>query len=328
MDFSLASSTLLSAPVLAFVLGALAVAIRSDLKLPESLLAGLSTYLLLAIGLKGGVALRATDPAELLVPLLLGLGFSILIPIAAFALLRLLTPYDALDRGAIAAHYGSTSLVTFTAAVVALGSLGIDAPGYGATLLTALEIPGIVVGLLLARRATGATGATGATTAWRSTVHELVAGGSIVLLVGGLAIGAVLGSDGYSPIAPLFSDAFPGVLVLFLLGLGIQAAQRLGALRHGGAGLIAFAVAFPLVIVSATTSLGALAGLGVGGAVVLGVLCASASYIAAPAAVRLALPDANPALPLTASLSVTFPVNLLVGIPLSIAIATAVTAGT
>jgi len=317
VDFSLAASTLLSAPVLAFLLGALAVAIRSDLKVPEPLTAGLSLYLLLAIGLKGGVALRSTDPAELVVPLLLGLALGLTIPVAAFALLRWLTPYSALDRGAIAAHYGSTSLVTFTAAVVALGSLGIAVPGYAATLLTALEIPGIIVGLLLARRGSAATAS------WRTTLHELLTGSSIVLLVGGLAIGAVIGSEGYEPIAPLFTDAFRGVLVLFLLALGIQAAQRLGALRHGGAGLVGFAIVFPLVTVSATTALGAVAGLGVGGAVVLGILCASASYIAAPAAVRLALPEANLALPLTASLSVTFPVNLLVGIPLSVAVATA-----
>lgn len=317
MDFSLAASTLLSAPVLAFLLGALAVAVRSDLKIPEPLTAGLSLYLLLAIGLKGGVALRSTDPAELVLPLLLGLALGVLIPVAAFALLRVLTPYGPLDRGAIAAHYGSTSLVTFTAAVVALGSLGIAVPGYAATLLTALEIPGIIVGLMLARRGAGGS------SSWRSTAHELITGSSIVLLVGGLAIGAVIGADGFEPIAPLFTDAFRGVLVLFLLALGIQAAQRLGALRHGGAGLVGFAIVFPLVIVSAVTALGALVGLGVGGAVVLGILCASASYIAAPAAVRLALPEANLALPLTASLSVTFPVNLLVGIPLSVAVATA-----
>lgn len=317
VDLSLAASTLLSAPVLAFLLGALAVAIRSDLRVAEPLTAGLSLYLLLAIGLKGGVALRSTDPAEIVLPLLLGLALGVLIPFAAFALLRVLTPYSALDRGAIAAHYGSTSLVTFTAAVVALGSLGIAVPGYAATLLTALEIPGIIIGLLLARR--GAAGSN----SWRSTLHELLTGSSIVLLVGGLAIGVVIGSEGYEPIAPLFTEAFRGVLVLFLLALGIQAAQRLGALRHGGAGLVGFAIVFPLVIVSAVTALGAVVGLGVGGAVVLGILCASASYIAAPAAVRLALPEANLALPLTASLSVTFPVNLLVGIPLSVAIATA-----
>jgi hypothetical protein len=317
MDLSLATTTLLRAPVLAFLLGALAVAIRSDLAMPEPVMTVLSYYLLLGIGIKGGVALRASDPAELLLPLALGLALGALIPVAAFWLLRLITPYDPIDRGAMAAHYGSTSLVTFTATIVALEALAIAVPGYAATLLTALEIPGIIVGLLLAR--SGARGLSG----WGTTLRELLTGSSIVLLAGGLGIGAVLGGDGYAPIAPLFTDGFRGVLVLFLIGLGVQAARRVGALRTGGAGLLGFAALFPLAVVSGVTALGALVGLGIGGAVVLGVLCASASYIAAPAAVRVALPEANLALPLTASLSVTFPINLFAGIPLSIVIATA-----
>lgn len=316
MDPDLVLSTLLSAPVLAFLLGALAVAIRSPLRLPEQLSAALSIYLLLAIGLKGGVALRSSDLGDLVLPLALGLALGILIPLAAFGILRLVTPYGAVDRGAIAAHYGSTSLVTFTAAIVALGALDIEVPSYAATLLTALEIPGIVVGLLLARRGAGSL-------RWRATVRELVTGTSILLLVGGLLIGALIGPDGFAPIAPVFTDAFRGVLVLFLLGLGITAAQQIGALRQGAVGLVGFAILSPIVVVSAITALGALVGLGVGGAVVLGILCASASYIAAPAAVKVALPEASLALPLTASLSVTFPVNLAIGIPLSIGIATA-----
>lgn len=316
MDPTLVLSTLLSAPVLAFVLGALAVAFCSPLRLPEQLSAALSIYLLLAIGLKGGVALRSSDLGDLVLPLALGLALGILIPLAAFGILRLVTPYGAIDRGAIAAHYGSTSLVTFTAAVVALTALDIEVPAYAATLLTALEIPGIVVGLLLARRGAGAM-------RWRATIRELVTGTSILLLVGGLLIGAIIGPDGFTPIAPVFTDAFRGVLVLFLLGLGITAAQQIRALRQGAVGLVGFAIFYPLVVVSAITALGALVGLGVGGAVVLGILCASASYIAAPAAVKVALPEASLALPLTASLSVTFPINLAVGIPLSIGIATA-----
>lgn len=316
MDLSIALGTLISPAVLAFLLGALAVAVRSDLRVPEALTSALSMYLLLAIGLKGGVALRSTELSTMVLPLAVGLAFGVLIPIVVFALLRLLTPYDSTHRGAIAAHYGSTSLVTFSAALTALNSAGVAAPGYAATLLTALEIPGILVGLALAQRHRGLR-------SWPATLHELLAGTSILLLSGGLAIGALIGEAGYAPISPVFTDGFKGVLVLFLLALGIQAAQRIGAVREGAAGLIVFAVVFPLVVIAAATGLGAALGFGVGGAVVLGVLCASASYIAAPAAVRLALPEVNLALPLTASLSITFPVNLVLGIPLSFVIAQA-----
>lgn len=317
MDAHPALATLTSAPVLAFALGALAIAVRSDLRVPEAITKGLSLYLLLAIGLKGGVALRSTDPGELVIPLTLGLVLGLLIPVLAFGALRVLTPYSAVDRGSIAAHYGSTSLVTFTAAVVSLTALDIDVPGYAAALLTVLEIPGLLVGLLLARRGASA----GNAVPWSTTVHEILTGSSIVLLAGGLAIGATIGEAGFATIAPLFDDAFRGVLVLFLLGLGIDAAQRLRSLRRGTLGLVVFAVVFPLVIGSAVVALASVVGLGVGGAVVLAVLCASASYIAAPAAVRLALPEANLAYPLTASLAVTFPVNLVVGIPLLTTIA-------
>ena len=317
MDAAAAFSSLASAPVLAFALGLIAVAVRSDLRVPDGLTQGLSIYLLLAIGLKGGVALRATDPADLVVPLSLAVGLGVLIPVLAFWALRVLTPYDPVDRGAIAAHYGSTSLVTFTAAVVAFEQATIAVPGYAATMLTVLEVPGILVGLLLARRHTAIQGR------WGATVHEIVTGKSILLLVGGLAIGAVIGDTGYASVEPLFGDLFRGALVLFLLALGLEAAHRFGALRRGAVGLVAFAIVFPLTIGSLTVLLGGAAGLGVGGAAILGVLCASASYIAAPAAVRMALPEATLAFPLTASLGVTFPVNLVVGIPLFAAIATA-----
>lgn len=320
MDISAGLSSLLSAPVLAFVLGLLAVAIRSDLRVPEAMTQGLSIYLLLAIGIKGGVALRGTPAGDLVVPLSLAIGLGVIVPVLAFLALRVLTPFSAVDRGAIAAHYGSTSLVTFTAAIVAFEAAAIVVPGYAATMLTVLEVPGILVGLILARRHATVKGR------WGATLHEIVTGKSILLLVGGLGIGAVIGEAGFAGIKPLFGDLFFGALVLFLLALGIEAAQRFGALRHGAVGLVVFAVIFPLTIGSLTVVVGSAAGLGIGGAAILGVLCASASYIAAPAAVRMALPEATLAYPLTASLSVTFPVNLVVGIPLYAAIATALAA--
>lgn len=316
MDLTLAAGTLLSAPVLAFALGALAVALRSDLRVPDQLMSSLSIYLLLAIGLKGGVALRSSDPSDLLMPLGVGLALGATIPVAVFAILGAITRLGADERGAIAAHYGSTSLVTFTAALAALQALAIDVPGYAYALLTALEIPGIVVGLLLARRA-------GTRAPWKVTLHELFTGTSIFLMLGGLAIGAAIGAPGYEPVAPVFTDAFRGVLVVFLLGLGIKAAQGSAAIKATGWRLVGFAATFPLVVSAGVTALGAALGLGVGGSVVLGIVSASASYIAAPAAVRVALPRVSLALPLTASLTVTFPVNLIAGIPLAIAVAQA-----
>jgi hypothetical protein len=312
MDGSDAVASLLSAPVLAFVLGVVAVAVRSDLRVPDAVTQVLSIYLLLAIGIKGGVALADTPPANLAVPLALALGFGLVTPVLAYAALRVLTPLGRVDRGSVAAHYGSTSLVTFTAALVALDASSIAVPGYGATVLTVLEIPGILIGLLLAGRHTARHAG------WGATVHEIVTGKSILLLVGGLIIGAIIGEPGYAGVEPFFSDPFRGALTLFLLALGIDAAQRFGALRTGAVGLITFAILFPLVVGSAAVTIATLAGLDQGGAAILGVLCASASYIAAPAAVRMSLPEANLAYPLAASLGVTFPVNLTIGIPLFI----------
>ena len=180
-----------------------------------------------------------------------------------------------------------------------------------------LEVPGILIGLLLARRHTARRGR------WGATIHEILTGKSILLLVGGLAIGAVIGESGYASVEPFFGEPFRGALVLFLLALGIDAARRFGALRTGAVGLIAFAILFPLVVGSTAVLVGSAAGLDTGGAAILGVLCASASYIAAPAAVRMSLPDANLAYPLAASLGVTFPLNLTVGIPLFIGLALA-----
>jgi hypothetical protein len=284
---------------------------------PEAVSQGLSIYLLLAIGLKGGVAIRTTDASALVVPLALAIGLGIAIPIAAFFVLRLLTPFGPVDRGSIAAHYGSTSLVTFTAALVALETAAISVPAYAATMLTIMEIPGIVVGLLLARRHAVTH------TPWAHTIHEIVTGKSIFLLVGGLAMGALIGDTGYASISPLFTDLFRGALVLFLLGLGIEAGTRLPALKRGAGGLVLFALIFPPAVGALAVTVGSFAGLDLGGAAILGVLCGSASYIAAPAAIRMSLPEANIAYPLTASLAVTFPFNLVIGIPLLIGLATA-----
>ena len=315
-SLELALVNLTSPPVLAFVLGLVAVALRTDLRLPDAVYQATSMYLLLAIGIKGGVALREASPGEIAWPLVATLVLGVVIPVGAFAVLRVLTPLGRIDRGAMAAHYGSTSLVTFTAAIVFLEASSIAFEGYVATLLTVLEIPGIVVGLLLARGLRG--GGMG------ETLREVVFGRSVLLLVGGLAIGFLTGPVGYVRVEPFFGDLFAGVLTLFLLELGMLTGRQLSAVRQAGPGLVVFAIGFPLIAGFAGVAGGTLAGMEVGGAMVLGVLCASASYIAAPAAVRLALPEAQPSITLASSLGMTFPFNLIIGIPLYLLMAEAV----
>lgn len=315
MDFSAALANLTSVPVLAFVLGLIAVSVRSDIRLPEPVYQATSMYLLLAIGIKGGVALRASAPGDVALPILATLVLGVIIPVGAFWLLRWWTRLDRVDRGAMAAHYGSTSLVTFTAALVLLETSGIPFEGFVTTLLAVLEVPGIIVGLMLAQ--SGGRGREH----WGETLREVVLGRSIVLLVGGLVIGVLTGAEGYARVEPFFGGIFTGVLALFLLEMGLIAGRQWGAVRAAGPGLLAFAVVFPVLAGTLGILAGTLVGLGVGGAMALGVLCASASYIAAPAAVRLALPSANPGVTLLSSLGITFPFNLVVGIPLYLIIA-------
>ena len=315
VSLELAATNLTSPPVLAFVLGLLAVAVRTDLRLPDAVYQATSMYLLLAIGLKGGVALRESSAGEIAWPLVVTIVLGILLPVAAFWLLQWWTRLDRVDRGAMAAHYGSTSLVTFTAALVFLEASDIPYEGYVATLLTVLEVPGIIVGLILAkglqRQGLG------------ETLREVVLGRSVLLLVGGLAIGFLTGPVGYLRVEPFFGGLFTGVLTLFLLELGMLTGRQLGAVRQAGPGLISFAVIFPLVAGTLGALGGTLAGMSVGGSMVLGVLCASASYIAAPAAVRLALPEAKPSITLASSLGITFPFNLVIGIPIYLLVAEA-----
>lgn len=309
MDLSMVTGSLLSVPVLAFLLGVLAAGLRADLRLPDAVYQALSMYLLLAIGLKGGVALREVPVSDVAVPVGFALVLGVIIPILAFVILRLITRLDRIDRGAMAAHYGSTSLVTFTAALVFLDSIDVSYEGYVVTLLAILEIPGILVGLFLANA--GRTEAS-----WSESIREVLTGRSILLLAGGVAIGALSGPDGYARVEPFFGSLFTGVLALFLLEMGVLTGRRMGDMRNAGWGVLVFALVFPVLAGSLGIAAGALAGMSQGGAMVFGVLCASASYIAAPAAVRLALPTANPGITLTSSLGITFPFNLIIGIPL------------
>lgn len=306
---------LLSPVVLAFVLGIVATWVRSDLKFPDELYTALAIYLLLAIGLKGGVALSETPVGDFWRPALATLGLGIAIPLWSYVILRRMGRFEVADAAALAAHYGSVSAVTFIASMSFLEALRIPYEGFMPTLVAILEVPAIVVALVVARASGGGRGS------WGEVLHEVLSGKSIVLLLGGLAIGYVSGAPGLAKVAPFFVDLFHGALTLFLLEMGMVAARRFRDLAKVGPFLLGFGVVMPILHGALGVWLGSLSGLTIGGSTVLGVLAASASYIAAPAAVRIALPQANPGYYLTASLAITFPFNLTVGIPLYYAIA-------
>ena len=303
---------LLSPMVLAYFLGVAARLLKSDLAFPEALYTALSIYLLFAIGFKGGVELSHTPLAVVLLPALLTLALGLFRHFPAYLLARRFLRVGREDAAALAAHYGSVSAVTFLAALTFVQAVGDAAPGFMPTLVALLEVPGIVVALLLAKRREGRLG---------EALHEVLTGKSVVLLLGGLLVGLLSGEEGMKKVEAFFVEPFQGALTLFLLDLGMVAASRLSVLRQVGLRLVLFGVGLALFHGALGVYLGLLVGLGVGGAAVLGAMAASASYIAAPAAVRIALPEANPSLYLTASLAVTFPFNLVLGIPLYRALA-------
>ncbi len=303
-------ANLLSPVVLAFVLGAFAALVRSDLKLPEALYSALSIYLLLAIGLKGGVALSKTPLSEFAAPAGMTLFLGILTPLTAYWVLRKLLRMDLVNSAALAAHYGSVSAVTFIAALAFADAIGQSAEGFLPALVALLEVPAIVVALMLAFVKGDRAGS------WQKALHEVVTGKSVILLVGGLAIGWVAGETGFAPIAPFFQAGFQGALLLFLLEMGVVAASRLRDVKKAGWPFVAFAIGIAIVHGALGVAGGLLSGLGPSGAAVLGAMVSSASYIAAPAAVRIALPEASPSLYLTGALGLTFPFNITLGIPL------------
>ena len=293
--------------ILFFLLGIIARLVKSDLRLPEPIYEALSVYLLLALGLKGGVEL-ARHPLATLVPQTLAvIALGCVLPLLAYVALKRLVRLDRVNAAAIAAHYGSVSVVTFAAGVAWLEARAIPFEPHLALFLAVLEVPGIVVGVLLAR-------GVGVGAALTPMLKEVLSGKSVLLLLGGLSIGALLGPAGLNSTAPLFVDLFKGALCLFMLELGLVTGRQFAQLKKSGARLILFALIAPLLFGAAGAALGGLIGLSVGGAALLGTLAASASYIAAPAAMRVAVPEASPGLSLPVVLGVTFPFNVFVGL--------------
>ena len=317
--FEILKTNLLSPLVLAFLLGIFTKLVKSELSLPKDLYSTLSIYLLLALGLKGGVELSESTFQVIAWPAFVTLLLGCITPISAYLIMRKIGRFGEIDAAALAAHYGSVSAVTFIAANQFVQQMGQSAEGFMPTLLTLLESPGIHIALAIGamKRVKNNPPIPGSVTKTNSAVfHEILTSRSMILLVGGLIVGLLIGAKSYEPIKPFFETGFKGALVLFLLEMGIVAGARLSDLKKVGLRLISLGILIPILHGILGVFLGHWSGLSVGGATVLGTMAASASYIAAPPAVRMTLPEANPTYYLTASLAVTFPFNLVIGIPL------------
>jgi len=295
-----------------FLVGFVGGVLKSDLKLPEAVYHLLSTYLLLAIGLKGGVQLAQAAPTQVALPIFaslgLGVGMALLVFYGALYLGRLTRA----DAAAFAAHYGSASAVTFAAAVAMLQRAGAAAEGFLPVLLVIMEVPAILLAIFLHRRG----GTVGGGAGYREIVHEVLLNRSVFLLFAGLIVGFMAGPQRFAPFEVLFFTAFKPILAFFVLEMGLLAAMRLPELKRSGPFIGVAAVVVPLIGGAVGGWLGVVVGLSPAGATVLATLTASASYIAAPAAVRVAIPEANTGMCVAAALGITFPFNLAIGIPL------------
>lgn len=310
---------LLQPAILFFLLGILAVVVRSDLEIPESVLQILSLYLLFALGFKGGIELQHTEWSwAIAMPLCAAVAASLLIPLAVFPIVR--KKFSIADAAAVAATYGSVSAVTFMTALSYLEARGTVFGGHMVAALALMESPAILTGLILARSG-GSGSAARPSLSWGTVLHECLANKSVLVLLGSLVIGLVTPPSGAKALHPFVSSMFPGVLCFFLLDLGIVAARRISDLRVGGFYAVAFALSFPLVAGGGALLFANAVGMSQGDSVLFAVLCGSGSYIAVPATFRSALPEANPSIYVALALGVTFPFNLLIGIPLAYSVA-------
>lgn len=319
MDLSIAAltSNLLAPTILFFILGLVAAVARSDLSIPEGAAKFMSIYLLMAIGFKGGAAVGKTGvDAALLQSLGMGVLLSFVLPFVAYGLLKVMSRLDGVNAAAVAGHYGSISIVTFVTAVSLLEARGIGSEGFMVAVAAAMEVPAIMSALWLAARKSDTV------VMGSALLRHILGNGSIVLLLGAFFIGAVTGEEGFEDLQAFIVVPFTGVLALFLLDMGLTAGRSL--LEHRkeiSPGVLVFGCVMPLVG-SLFGLVGAkIVGLSLGGTFLLMVLSASASYIAVPAAMRLALPQAKSGIYLSLALGVTFPFNLTLGMPLYFALA-------
>jgi uncharacterized protein len=313
---ALSAQVLLAPAILFFLLGLGAAFLKSDLSIPEPIAKAMAIYLMVAIGFKGGheVAVGGVS-ADMLIAAGLGMALSFAFPFLAFALIRALAKLDGVNAGAIAAHYGSISVVTFVTALEVFRIAGTPVPGYMVAVMALMETPAILSGLWLARRALPAS-AKADKGGDHEVLREVLFNGSVMLLVGAFVIAMISGQKGYDVMAPLIDLPFKAVLCFFLLDMGLVAARQLMGAKLLTWRLIACALILPPLGALLGGGLAALAGLPVGAVAALAALAASASYIAVPAAIRLTLPQANPGLYLTCSLAISFPFNVTIGLPL------------
>ncbi len=315
-------SNMLIPAILFFALGFLAQLIRSDLKFPADLGKALSIYLLVGIGLHGGIELAKVEPAGAIGAVIAALGLGFGLPVIAYFILAWGVRVDKLNAAAIAAHYGSVSAGTFITAIAFLDSVQVAYESHPVIMMAIMESPAIIIGLVLANMARKGQGNGNEKRVSRELVHDAFTNGSVVLLLGGMLIGAIAQPAGLNKILPFYDTMFMGVLSLFLLNMGMEASRRIGDFGKVGPALLLFGIAMPLGGAAIGLATGHwMLGFGVGGTMLVAVLAASASYIAVPPAMRLAIPEASPALFLTLSLGVTFPFNVIVGIPLYFAAA-------
>jgi hypothetical protein len=311
MDVRLILDNLLSPPILFFMGGLLAVAVRSDLEIPRDVAKFLSLFLLFSIGLKGGVELaHGNDWLEMFVPLGLAMAFAIVVPFYTFYILKRKT--DVYNAGAIAATYGSVSAVTFVTAVSFLQEAGIEFGGHMIAALAIMESPAIIVGVILIRKNRDQKEGKNR---MRSVLHEAFTNGSVFVILLSLLIGLVISDKQYAGVAPFSESLFKGILSLFMLDMGLLAGKRISGLKTKGLFFTLFGILVPLFNAGVSMLISYAVGLSFGNAFLLTILAASASYIAVPAAMRMAVPQANPGIYVPMSLGITFPLNIIVGIP-------------
>jgi hypothetical protein len=325
-------SNLLIPAVLFFALGFVARVIKSDLRFPQDLSKILSIYLLMAIGLHGGYELGKADLGLAFIAIIWALVLGFTLPVLGYLMLVATGRVDRMNAAAIAAHYGSVSAGTFLTAIAYLDNLSISYESYPVIMLAVMESPAIIVGLLLAswsrqriaaQQSGGAAGVSlnlpgeDSSSSLKSLLHEAFTNGSVVLLIGSMLIGAVSAPGSMEKLFPFIDDIFMGFLCMFLFEMGMEAGRRIKEFKKVGPILVGFGIVMPLVggLIGVAVGVWAL-GLSEGGATLVAVLAASASYIAVPPAMRLAVPESNPSFYLTLALGITFPFNVVIGIPL------------
>jgi hypothetical protein len=307
--------------ILFFGVGLFAGLVRSNLEIPQPVTRFLSLYLLMALGLKGGFALAKSGlTPEVASGLLAAILLAVVVPLLGYAILRRFA--DGFDAAALAATYGSVSAVTFITATQHLANQGVAYGGHMAAAMALMESPAILIAVAMASRLRRANAGASPSAGAGSILRESFTEGAQLLLLGAMAVGLLSGDAGQAALKPFAGDLFKGLLSFFLLDMGLQAARNLPAVRGKSPAVLAYAVLGPVVHAALALALAAALGLSSGDGTLLMVLAASASYIAVPAVLRHAMPEANPSVYFGLSLGVTFPLNLLLGIPFYTGLAT------